>query len=496
MVIEYSHDSYEANNHSLPFVRGELERELFRRQKMNNSAEPTAIERLAAHALDTRFENFTAGTLETTKYRIIDTLGCLIGGALDTGNPELLKLFKDKGGKKEATVLIHGDKIPVEEAAFLNCIMARSFDFGSVSPLVDGVSCPGHISETTVPVAFSLAEAANASGKEFITALLVGDDIASRILAGAGFGFSLGWDGVGTVNTFGVAATAGRLLGLDKLQLRNAFGIALNQIGTTFQSFWDGTTAFKLPQGLAARGGITSAQLAKAGWSGPEDALLSKFGYYKMFTEGCKKPQVLSDGVGKDYCYDGTIKPYPCCRIIHSAIQACLALVSKYNLKAEDIESVNLETSKGGMDHYVARPFRFGTFPHCNAAFSYEYVIATAFLFGAVKPEHMTEKAIRNPAVAEFIKKIKMAAAGDIEFEKARIIVTTKDGRKLTENVTKVKGDPKDNPMSHDEIIAKYWVNVDFTQKISKKKATELLDKLLNLEKVDSVRKLIPLLVA
>jgi 2-methylcitrate dehydratase PrpD len=463
---------------------------------MNKPAEPTAIERLAAHALDTRFENFTPELLETTKYRIIDTLGCLIGGALDVGNPELLKLFKDNGGKKEATVLIHGDRLPLVEAAFMNAIMARSFDFGAVSPLVDGVSCPGHISETTVPAAFSLAEAADAGGKEFITALLVGDDIASRILAGSGFGFSLGWDGVGTVNTFGVAATAARLMGLDKLQLRNAFGIALNQIGTTFQSFWDGCTAFKLPQGLAARGGITSAQLAKAGWTGPEDMLMGKFGYYKMFTEGCKKPQVLSEGVGKDYCYDGTIKPYPCCRIVHSAIQACLTLIQKYNLKADDIDTVLLETAQGGIDHVVGHPFKIGPFPHGNAAFNYQYVIATAFLFGSVKPEHMTEKAIRNPAVAEFIKKIKLTAVMDVEFEKARIIVTTKDGRKLTENVTKVKGDPKDNPMSHDEIIAKYWVNVDFTQKISKKKATELLDKLLNLEKVDSVRKLIPLLVA
>jgi 2-methylcitrate dehydratase PrpD len=98
--------------------------------------------------------------------------------------------------------------------------------------------------------------------------------------------------------------------------------------------------------------------------------------------------------------------------------------------------------------------------------------------------------------VAEFIKKIKITAANDVEFEKARMTVTAKDGRKLTENVTKVKGDPKDNPMSHEDIIAKYWVNVDFTQKISKKKAQALLDNLLNLEKVDSVRKLVPLMVA
>jgi len=463
---------------------------------MNNPAETTAIEKLAANVLETHFENFNKETLETTKYRIIDTLGCLIGGATDTGNPELLNLLKDTGGKKEATILIHGDKVPVGSAAMMNSIMARSFDFGAVSPLVDGVSCPGHISETTVPAAFSLAEVAKASGKEFITALLVGDDVAARILAGSGFGFSLGWDGVGTVNTFGVTATAGRLFGLDKLQLRNAFGIALNQIGTTFQSFWDGATAFKLPQGLAARGGISSAQLAKAGWTGPEDALMSKFGYYKMFTEGCKKPQVLSEGVGKVYCFDGTIKPYPCCRIPHAAIDAAMALIKKNNIKADDIVSVNLDIAQGGIDHIVGHPFKIGAFPHGNAAFSYEYVVATAFLFGSVKPEHMTEKAIHNPQIMEFIKKIKLTAVKDIEFEKARMTVTLKDGRKLTETVTKVKGDPKDNPMTHDDIIAKFWVNVEFSGKISKKKATQLLDKLLNLEKVESVRKLIPLLVA
>jgi 2-methylcitrate dehydratase PrpD len=456
----------------------------------------TAIARLVDNALATRFENFAKDTLETAKYRIIDTLGCLIGGATDTGNPELIKLIKENDAKKEATILVHGGRAPVAEAALINCIMARSFDFGPVSPLVDGFSCPGHISETTVPTALTLAEAVNTGGRDLITALLVGDDIAARLLAASGFGFSLGWDGVGTVNVFSVTAMAGRLLGLDRLQLRNAFGIALNLLGTTFQSFWDGTTAFKLPQGLAARAGIFAARLAKAGWTGPEDALMSKFGYYKMFTEGCHKPQALTDDLGQRYYADGTIKPYPCCRVTHAAIDAALALIKKYDSKADDIDSVNLETAPGGLDHICGHPFKIGAFPHGNAAFSYEYVIATAFLFGSVRPEHFTEKAIRNPRIAEFIKKIKLTAVDDIEFEKARITVTLKDGQKLTETVVNVKGDPLTNPMTQEEIIAKFRVNVDFTQKINRKKADELLDKLLNLEKLDSVRKLIPLLVA
>jgi 2-methylcitrate dehydratase PrpD len=462
---------------------------------MNQSANATAIEKMAANVLDTRFENFDAATLEATKYRIIDTLGCLIGGAADAGNPELLKLLQDTGGKKEATVLIHGGKLPVAGAAFINSIMARSFDFGPVSPLVEGVSCPGHISETTIPTAVTLADMVDASGKEFITTLLVGDDIATRVIAASGFGFSLGWDGVGTVNTFGVTATAGRLFGLSKLQLRNAFGIALNQMGTTFQSFWDGTTAFKLPQGLSARGGISSAQMAKAGWTGPEEPLLSKFGYYKMFTDGCRRPEFLTEGLGKKYYYDGTIKPYPCCRIPHAAIQCAETIVKAKKIKPDDIESVNLELAQDGIDHICGHPFKIGAFPHGNAAFSYEYTVAAAFLFGSLKPEHMTEKAINNPKVADFIKKIRLIPAKDVEFEKARMTVIMKDGQKLTETVTKVKGDPADNPMTHDDILAKFRMNVEFSRKINKNKAAKLLDMLLNLEKVESVKKLIPLLV-
>ncbi len=462
---------------------------------MTKISESSAIEKLSSNALETRFEDIAKDTLEATKYRIIDTLGCLIGGAVDTGNPELVNLLKEQGGKKEATILIHGDKVPVAGAAFVNCIMARSFDFEPVSPLVDGFSCPGHISGTTVPSALTLAEVVNASGQEMLTALIVGNDIASRLLAGSGFGFTLGWDCVGTVNTFGVTAIAGRLFGLEKAQLRNAFGIALNQLGTTFQSFWDMTTAFKLPQGLAARGGISSAQLAKAGWTGPEDAFFSKFGYYKMFTEGCQRPKALTKDLGKKFYYDGTIKPYPCCRIVHSAIDCALALIKKHNIKADDIRSVNLEVAPGGIDHVVGHHFRIGSFPHGNAAFNYEYVVATAFLFGSVKPEHMTEQAIRNPQVMEFIKKIKLTAAKNVEFEKARMTVMLKDGHKFTETVTKVKGDPLTNPMTPEEIIAKFWVNVDFSKKINQKKATHLLDMLLNLEKVTTVRKLIPLLV-
>ncbi len=456
----------------------------------------TPIEKLAANALETRFKNFDAATLESTKYRIIDTVGCLIGGSGDTGNPELVGLLRKDGGKKEATILVHGGKVPAANAAMVNSVMARSFDFEPVSPLVDGVNTPGHISGTTVPTAISMSEAVDASGRELITALLIGDDVASRILAASGFGFTLGWDGTGTVNAFGAAAIAGRLLGLDKVQMRNAFGIVLNQIGSTFQIIWDGTTAFKLPQGLSARAGVFSAQLAKAGWTGPEDALFSKFGYYKMFTEGCQKPEYLSRDLGTVYYADGTIKPYPCCRIPHAAIDCALSILGKHDIKTDDIQEINLDLAQGGIDHICGSPFKIGAFPHINAAFSYQYVVATAFLYGSVKPEHFTEKAIRNPHITDFIQKIKLTPSAYVKFEAAKLTVTLKNGLEFTESCEAVKGDPQTNPMSKEEIIAKFWTNVEFSERISKQKATELLQMLEYLDKLDSVKKLIPLLVA
>ena len=462
---------------------------------MNNTDKST-IEKIAANVVETKFENFDDVTLDHTKYRIIDTLGCLIGGSTDTGNPEMVDLFRDTGGKEEATILIHGGKVPVGNAAFANSVMARSFDFEPVSPLVDGFSCPGHISGTTVPTALTMAEAANVDGKELITALLVGDDTASRILAASGFGFSLGWDGVGTVNAFGTAAISGRLLGLNQRQMRHAFGIVLNMMGTTFQTIWDATTAFKLCQGLAARAGVFSAQLAKAGWTGPEDALLSKFGYYNMFTEGCQRPEFLTDKLGNAYYADSTIKPYSCCRIPHAAIDCALELINKYDIKADDIKEVELDLAQGGIDHKCGESFTIGDFPHGNAVFNYQYVIATAFLYGCVKPEHFTEKAIRDSRISDFIPRIKLTQADDVRFEAARVNVTLNDGRKLTESQEYARGDPQHNPMSQDDIIAKYWTNLEFTGKISKSKADELLVTLLDLDKLDSVSRIIALMTA
>ena len=87
--------------------------------------------------------------------------------------------MKGWGGKKEATVLVHGVKVPAHNAAWLNSIMTRSFDFGIVTPYIGDTMVPSHVSESTVPTAVTAAEWQRASGKELITALVLGEDVTS-----------------------------------------------------------------------------------------------------------------------------------------------------------------------------------------------------------------------------------------------------------------------------------------------------------------------------
>jgi 2-methylcitrate dehydratase PrpD len=447
------------------------------------------------NVLETHFENFDPATVEHAKNRMIDVVGCLIGGANGPGNLPLIKLIKDWGGKEEATILIQGGKAPTCNVAMLNSIMARSYDFEPVDVLVDNTIIPAHISGTTVMTAIAMGELQGINGKELMTALLVGDDVTARVLAASGFDFGLGWETTGMVNAFGAAAIAGRLIGLNRIHMRDAFGIVLNQMAGSFQNIWDGTTAFKLLQGLSARNGIFSAQLAKSGWTGPEDALLGKFGYYHLYTEGCRNLQILTKDLGKKYYSDVTFKPYPCCRTTHPAIDCALTLIHKNSFDPQNIKEVILRVPRGALESFCGQPFKIGRFPHGNANFSYYYTVANALLRKSVKPEHFSDESIADPQIKALIGKMTLGELSGASFQSAELKIIMNDGRQFSEFTDAPKGHSVRNPMSKDEIIAKFWTNVEFSQTVTQKNADRLLTLLGNLEELDQVDSIVELLV-
>jgi len=454
---------------------------------VDDHAGPKPIETLSRYILKTAFQDLDEATLKRCKLRIIDVVGCAFGGTHGPANKALVDIVENEGGKQEATIVGWGTKVPAANAAMVNSILSRTYDFEVMSPLIGGKNVPSHIAGTTVMTALAMGEAKAVSGKDLVVALVVGDDFSSRVLAAAGPGFTLGWDSVGMVNMLGATAIAGRILGLDERQMRNAFGLALNQMCGTFQSIWDGTTAFKLHQGTSARDGIFSARLAKGGWVGADDALLSRFGYYSLYTDGCENPDILTRDLGKVFYADSTFKAYPCCRATHGALDCILRIVSSHEVSPEDVDEVTLHVPASHLNNFIGQPFRIRDFPQGDAAFSYRYTVASAIVRKNVLPEHFEEESVRDPQVGSLIEKITLSELPGAQKIMNRVAVRMKDGREFSEFTDAPTGDPSANPLSEERILEKFRQNLEYSGVMRKKNGEELLKLLQEIETLDDV---------
>src|SRR6185437_6304022 len=81
--------------------------------------------------------------------------------------------------------------------------------------------------------------------------------------------YARGFHPTGVAGIFGATMTAGRLLGLDSRILTNALGIAGTMASGSLEYLADGAWTKRLNPGWAGHAGITAAQLAAAGFTGP-----------------------------------------------------------------------------------------------------------------------------------------------------------------------------------------------------------------------------------
>ncbi len=456
------------------------------------------IDLLIENILNTQYNDLSNENISNAKYRILDVIGCAIGGAWAQGNEELAGLVKDWGGKPEATIMVHGGKVPAMNAAMVNSVMARSFDFEALGPLVEGRSIPAHISGTTVITALAMGELHKITGKELITALLAGDNFAVRVLAAEGStGLPPSLDSVGTLNSFGAAAIAGRIMGLDKQQMKDALGLVLNQMSGTMQNIWDRVPAFKLIQGLSSRNGIFSAQLARAGWAGPEDPLMGKNGYFDLFTKGCADSEILTRDLGKKYYHDSHFKPHSCCAVSHAAIDCAISLFNKHRLSPLEIREIILYVSAAGLKSFLAQPWNPERYPQLDNAFSYRYPVAVALLNGEATPAYFTNEAARDPEITALIRKIRLEPLPGVERELlcARLAVITESGRRYEEETEYPEGEPVNNPLSEKKIVSKFRANADLSRRINPEKTDRILSIIDNIEKMINIKELYKLLI-
>jgi 2-methylcitrate dehydratase PrpD len=439
-------------------------------------------EAIARHAVKTPFEALDAATLAAVKLRVLDLIGCVLAGVHADGNRALAEMVAASGATPAASLIGYPVRGTLADVAMANAIFARSYDFEVMTAVIGTEAVASHHSPTTCMTALACAEQRRASGRDFLIALAVGDDIAARLLVASGLDFDQGWDGSPVYSALAAVAIAARFRGLSPRQTQDAMGIAVDQIGGTIQNIWDGATDFKLPQGTVARNAVLAVELAARGWTGMQDVLHAPFGFYAQYTAGCSQPQIISDGIGRIFHGEAYFKPYPACAAAHPAIDCARALRNRTALDPASIASVVVRLPTRLLDNFCAKPFEARRFPQADANFSFQFLVANTLLHGTVRQEHYAEATLRSSAIRALVDKVSLAPLDrtDIGLE---IEVRTADGRLLRESHgPRADKHPLVSPSTRADVVAKFHQQVEFAGYIPAAQADEIVERVERLE--------------
>jgi 2-methylcitrate dehydratase PrpD len=407
---------------------------------------------LARFVTDLTFDQIPKEEVQAVRKVLLDYLGCGIAGTAAQSS--------EIGGKEEGSIFGSPVKIPAANAVFLNSTMAHSHDFDDTHD--KAFIHPGVL---VIPAALAIAEQREVDCKSFITALVAGYEVHTRIALGSNVGPNSGWVLTSTCGIFGAAAAVGKLLELGHNQMVNALGIAHCMSSGNSQTIKDGVLSKRLQVGHASSMGVLSALLAHKGFTGAHNAFDGTFSFHKVYFRDYELLKVTKD-LGKRFeIANVSFKPYPCCRFTHSSADAMFKLVEQHKLEPDDVCKIEIRVTKQ-VKVMVCEPEEKKKKPETvvDAQFSIPYVVASILVNKHLFVDEFTETSIRNPKILETSAKVQCLVDEELDRlagrELAPVIVTveTNVGDRYYQRVDRARGHPK-NPMSEKDLMEKFMAN-------------------------------------
>ena len=437
-------------------------------------------EALANHVCDFSFSDLPSKVVDLAKIHLLDTIGCGIAGTQTEEGEKIISAIKDFDGNKEITIWGTTVKTNAPFAALINGTTSHSLE-------LDDFGASIHPGATIIPASMAVAEKYGCSGRELITAIALGYDVAIRISHGAycGVQTDFGWHPTGTCGSFGAAASVGKLLGLNKKELNWALGLAGTYTGGVWAFLADGAMSKRFHAGMAAMNGVIAGHLAKKGFTGPTQILEADFGgFYKTYMRDKYNLEEVIRKLGEDHKIMETgLKLYGCCRGVHGALDGILEMKKKFNLNYENIESITVRVN----EHIkrITGKKRIETL--LDAQMSLPYGVALAIVKGEVSLYKYSPNDLSNKKIQNLIKKIEMVVDSKLRGQSAILRVKTKDNKTYEHEIITPKGDPS-NPLSWDDICKKFEALTKFI--LGDQKTSNVFDLIKNIESVNNVSEL------
>ena len=307
----------------------------------------TAAESLAAHALETDLSDLSTDARAAVDDHLVDWVGLVVGGETVAESSasvvDAIDALTTGGDESGATVLPTGERVAPDRAALLNGTFAHSLDFDDTHR-----ASSLHPGAPVIAAALAVAETVEAEPDELRAAVAVGYDVACAVgrAVTPEAHYARGFHITATCGTFGATAAAGRLRGLSREELASAFGVNGSQAAGSLQFLKNGAWNKRLHPGLAASRAVLASELAANGFVGAAEPLEGEDGFLRGYSDD-PDPSLLADLTPGRALEETALKPYPCCRYTHAAIDALLGMAEEVD--ADAVESVRVELPESGV---------------------------------------------------------------------------------------------------------------------------------------------------
>lgn len=415
--------------------------------------------KLAEFAADTRLADIPTAVQERGRDAIVDAIGTVFAGLEEDSVLQVRKLAERETRDGRASVLGTNLRLAASGAAMANGAAAHALDYDNISLTVSGF-----IASPVLFAALAVAEEeGGVSGKRLLEAFIVGWEVEAAIARGLGVHhYAKGWHSTSTLAHFGAAVAVGKILGFDAQRMQYALGTAAAEASGMRTMIGNMLNPFHL--GKAARNGVVAGRLVQAGFTAHPDVLEVGWGFCEVFNgAGNFNLDAMLAGIGNPYDLVDpglVIKVYPCCGLVHSALDGVIDLVTKHDLKPDQVRKATI-----AVHELVPKTMRFDR-PSTGyeAKFSTPFCVATAMAERSVRLSHFTDERARDPWLGKIMDKVSMVVHPDLHGndtfltkEFTDVTLELVDGSKVEQRVPRIGNrGSRDRPVTLGDLREKF----------------------------------------
>ena len=447
----------------------------------------TIINGLARFAHSLTYEQLPETLVEKAKVCILDTYGMGLAGAGLEASAVAARAARRVAAEGRATVWTTGEKARAIDCVMPNSVASHCFLQDDWDPVSHA-----HIGVAVVPTAFAMAQELGRSGREALTATVVGYEVESRSGVVSVPAFTRGFRASSIYAYFGAAAAAAHLMRLDAQAFKNALGCAGSVTGGVLQPWVDGSMEWAFQEGFAARAGILAAILAEEGLRGADHILEGPRGVNECVSGSHEDEMRALKGLGDDWFMLQTcFKRFATGGANQGSAAVAWDLHHRHKIDWRRIRHVAVDIPDTGTHermNYAGITYQgpFHTLDQC--LISKPFAIAAALKTGRMDIGTV-QREQANPEITELAHKIALKEVKGINGWSLEMRVELDDGSVITGT-----GDNIDQRHLYlnRELAAEKFVGMT-EARIGRKQAERIVEQVFDIEKLESLEPLLEL---